>query len=228
MPDDGDADDFFGYSVSVSGDTLMAGAPTKDSFNVGAAYSFVRDQGSWSQEARLEASDATSSDFFGWSVSLSGGTALIGARGDDDRGQGSGALFVFERSLDTWTEKMKLGAGDGAVNDHLGSSVALSGNHALASAPDDDDNGLGSGSAYVFELAPAGDGFALEFDGVDDLVTFGTVPGVAEHTIEAWVNLACPSHRVSLREAVGAWRCKACDRGRRSRTVCTSRSPSGA
>src|SRR5690606_25340027 len=89
---DGTAGDWFGQSVSVSGDSALVGAHGDDSFR-GSAYVFVGSGGSWAQQAKLRASDGASNDYFGWSVSVSGDTALVGAYGDDSR-QGSSYVFV--------------------------------------------------------------------------------------------------------------------------------------
>ena len=101
----------------------------------------------------LEASDGAYYDYFGGSVSLSGNTALIGARLDDDKGSASGSAYVF-RNLDqagsTKTQDVKLTASDGAADDEFGTSVSLSGNTALVGAHLDDAKGSNSGSAYVF------------------------------------------------------------------------------
>ena len=101
---------------------------------------------------QLDASDGAAGDGFGGSVSLSGNTGLIGASGDDDNGNGSGSAYIF-RNLNTATgtvnESAKLLPSDGELNDLFGDSVSLSGNTGLIGARDDD-NGIDSGSAYIF------------------------------------------------------------------------------
>ena len=99
-------------------------------------------------------SAAAAGDQFGFSVSLSGDRALIGARQDDDDGSSSGSAYVFDFSGGTWTETDKLTASDGALGDQFGFSVSLSGeDRALVGAFGDDDNGSNSGSTYVSDLA---------------------------------------------------------------------------
>jgi len=102
--------------------------------------------------ARLLADDGATSDQFGFSVSLSGDTALIGAFKDDDNGTDSGSAYVFTRSGSAWILQAKLIASDRAWNDRFGTSVSLSGDTALIGAWEDDDNGSQTGSAYVFDL----------------------------------------------------------------------------
>ncbi len=101
-------------------------------------------------EFKLTASDAAAGDVFGFSVALSGDTALVGAVGDDDAGSFSGSAYVFVRSGTSWIQQAKLTASDAASNDIFGGSVALIGDTALVGAAGDDDAGSVSGSAYVF------------------------------------------------------------------------------
>jgi len=147
---DGATNEFFGYTVSLDGDTALIGAPTRYSTDTGSAYVFTRATGTWTQQAKLLASDGVTGDDFGRSVSLSGDTALIGAYYDDDNGEHSGSAYVFTRTGTTWTQQAKLLASDGAADDWFGESVALDGDTALIGAYGDDNNGPGYGSAYVF------------------------------------------------------------------------------
>ena len=149
---DGAAEDYMGFSVSLSGETALVGAHRNDAgaTETGAAYVFVRTGASWSQEAKLTASDAAANDWFGYSVSISGDTALVGARNDDDAGYTSGSAYVFVRTGTTWSQEAKLTASDAAAGDEFGWSVSIDGDTALVGATDDDDSGNASGSAYVF------------------------------------------------------------------------------
>ena len=152
LPSDGAAEDEFGCSVSLSGDTAIIGAYSDDDNGIdsGSAYVFTRSGGIWTQQAKLLASDGAAGDWFGRSVSLDGDTAIIGASANNDYGYNSGSAYVFTRSGTTWTQQSKLLASDGAAEDYFGFSVSLDGNTALIGAVWDDDNGYRSGSAYVF------------------------------------------------------------------------------
>ena len=149
---DGAAFDGFGYALSVSEAVALVGAFRHDDngLDSGSAYVFRRVDGAWVEEAELTPSDGTAEDNFGFSVSVSGDVALVGAYLDDDNGDGSGSAYVFRRVGDAWVEEAKLTASDGAGHDRFGFSVSASGDVALVGAREDDDNGLDSGSAYVF------------------------------------------------------------------------------
>ena len=150
--------DRFGSSVALSGDTALVGARNDDDDGTdsGSAYIFARDEGgpdNWSGVTKLTASDAAAEELFG-SVALSGTTALIGARGDDDGGDRSGAAYIFERDVggpDSWGEVVKLTPSDGSARDFFGRSVALSGDTALIGADGNDEAAFGAGAAYIFE-----------------------------------------------------------------------------
>ena len=127
--------------------------PTRDDDNgvdSGSAYVFRYDGSDWVEEAKLTASDGAADDYFGGSVAISGDTAVVGAVCDDDNGRNSGSAYVFRYDGSDWAEEAKLTASDGAAYDYFGCSVAVSGDTAVVGASDDDDNGLDSGSAYVF------------------------------------------------------------------------------
>jgi hypothetical protein len=152
LASDAAAGDYFGGSVSLDGDTALIGAAWDDDNGIssGSAYVFTRTGTNWTQQAKLLASDGVTGDYFGVSVSLSGDTALIGADGDDDNGASSGSAYVFTRTGTTWTQQQKLTASDGVAEDRFAGSVSLAGDTALIGAYRDDDNGVDSGSAYVF------------------------------------------------------------------------------
>jgi len=159
LASDGAEFDDFGRSVSVSGDVAVVGAPYADEngSDSGSAYIFARNQGgpdNWGQVTELLPSDGAADDYFGWSVSLSGDVALVGAYMDDDKGSESGSAYVFRWNGTSWVEQPKLLASDGAADDEFGLSVSVSGNVAVVGAYYDDDKGTDSGSAYVFGVLP--------------------------------------------------------------------------
>jgi MYXO-CTERM domain-containing protein len=152
---DGAADDAFGYSVAVSGNTAVIGsvaATVGGKSAAGAAYVFVRSGTAWTQQAKLSAADAAADDSFAESVAIDGDTVLVGAPYADIMGDGDrGAVYVYGRSGTTWTQQAKLAPSDGVGGDHAGQSVAIAGNTALFGAPFADVAGQSSaGAAYVY------------------------------------------------------------------------------
>jgi hypothetical protein len=150
--------DYFGYSVSLSGDTALVGAYSDDhagGTSAGSAYVFARSGTAWTEQAKLTASDAAANEAFGISVSISGDTIVVGADGDDQAlGTNVGSAYMFSRSGTRWTEQAKLTASDGAAFDYFG-RVSLSGDSVLVGASQDDHtDGSDAGSAYVFRLYP--------------------------------------------------------------------------
>jgi predicted amidohydrolase len=158
LASDGAPGDSFGTSVSVSGDTLLVGAPVADTAggaDAGAAYVFVRSGTTWTEQQKLVPPDAAADDDFGFSASLSGGTAVIGAPSDDTAaGFNAGSAYVFVRAGTTWSLQQKLVASDAAAFDAFGFSVSASGDTALLGAfLDDVGAALDAGSAYAFVRA---------------------------------------------------------------------------
>jgi hypothetical protein len=135
--------DYFGYAVALSGSTAVVGAPGKNT-STGAAYVFTGSGGTWSQQAELGASDPATTAYFGWSVALSGSTALVGAPGNNNY---TGAAYVFTGSGSSWPQQAELTAADARAGDKFGISVAIAGPTAVVGAPL---NNAGSGAAYVF------------------------------------------------------------------------------
>ncbi|MCK6560915.1 T9SS type A sorting domain-containing protein [bacterium] len=144
---DGQSREFLGSSVAISGDYALAGARTANG-SAGAVYVFMRTAGGWLEQTKLVASDAAPFDVFGWYSSLSGDFAIIGAYGKDNR---KGAAYVFERTQDTWIERVKLTAPDGVAGDQFG-VVNISGKYAIVGAPTHNSRG----AAYLYEQTTSG------------------------------------------------------------------------
>jgi len=126
-PGDGSAGDKFGYAVAVDGSTALVGAYAA-SGSQGAAYVYTTSAGTWSQQTKLQASDGKANDDFGYSVSLSGTRALVGAYEIAASGD-PGAAYVFTNSSGTWSQQ-ELSAP--IPGQSFGSAVALSGTGAAA------------------------------------------------------------------------------------------------
>jgi hypothetical protein len=142
---DGAPGDLFGFSMAMSGSSVLVGASGYPS-NIGAAYVFVRSSnGNWSQQAKLIATDGDPNEVFGDAVAISGNTAVVGAPINDSR---AGAAYVFGRSSNgKWSQQAKLTASDRDPNDVFGASVAISGSTAMVGALNENSE---AGAVYVF------------------------------------------------------------------------------
>lgn len=142
-------EDQFGFSVAVSGDVIVIGAPFTGADDAGAAYIFVRDAGIWALHATLTASDPAPAARFGWSVGVSGDVVVVGATRAGHNGiDAPGAAYVFSRVGSVWTPQARLVASDPAPFAGFGYSVCLSGDFVVVGAPFAD----GTGVAYVFSV----------------------------------------------------------------------------
>jgi len=164
------SEDWFGHSVTISGDTIAVGAHFEDSGttgvnstpdegakNSGAAYVFVRSGTSWSQQAYLKASNTGAGDEFGYSVAVSGDTVVVGANWEDssttgvnstpdDGASDSGAAYVFFRSGTSWSQQAYLKASNTGTEDYFGWSVAVSGDTVVVAASNEDSSTTGVNS----------------------------------------------------------------------------------
>jgi hypothetical protein len=178
---DGLGRDQFGFSVAISGDTLVVGAPGT---GYPGSYVFVKPAGGWAghliESAKLTASDLAFLDFFGSSVAISGDSVLIGASGDEDA---KGAAYVFLKPAEGWAgnlnEPVKLTASDGETFDFLGTSVAISGDTFVLGA---DEWGDFQASAYVFT------GPTAPTDSTAPAITVTTPPQGAVYALNHVVN----------------------------------------
>ena len=176
---DRDEDDEFGYSVSIGGDYAIVGAPFESEdasgldtkSNAGSAYIFERNaSGTWSEVQKIVASDRYDRDRFGYSVSISGNYAIVGAEWEDHDTTGgnsknsAGSAYLFERNATTgnWSEVQKIVASDRDGSDYFGHSVSISGNYAIVGAFGEEEDASGqntqisAGSAYIFERNASG------------------------------------------------------------------------
>lgn len=145
--DDGMTGDNFGYSVSISGDYAIIGCDVNSSNdNSGYAYIFHFDGTNWLLQQKISASDAAGYDRFGFSVSMSGNTAIVGASGKESE---KGAAYIFHFNGTNWVEQQKLISSDVAVGDEFGKSVSIYGSYAVIGANADDDY---MGAAYLFHF----------------------------------------------------------------------------
>lgn len=164
--------DVFGGDLSLAGDTLVVGAQL--AAGTGAAYVFTRSGGVWSQQAILSASNAGAGDRFGRAVAISGETIAIGAYGEasnavgvggnqnDNSAPNSGAVYVFTRAANVWSQQAYIKASNTQATDFFGIAISLSNNTLAVTAYNEDSNATGvggnqgnnsaldAGAAYVF------------------------------------------------------------------------------
>ena len=169
---DSSTGDLFGYSVALSGTTLVVGAPGRA--GGGRAYVFVNSSGSWSQVAELAGADITGGDGFGSSVALSGPDIVVGAPGHP----GGGRAYVFVNSSGSWSQVAELAGADTTGGDGFGSSVSVAGAYAVVGAP----GHAGIGEMYVFGGSGASWSPAGEVDGSNRVAgdEFGTAVSVSD------------------------------------------------
>ncbi|HEQ71586.1 MAG TPA: hypothetical protein ENN69_03775 [Spirochaetia bacterium] len=146
---DTDANLNFGISVATDGTYAVVGAEGYNNYQ-GAAYIYKLESGRWNYKQTITAGDAVNGDSFGHSVAISDPYIVVGAYLKSSQ---TGAVYVFERNVETWSA---INNGDnGKINPIVaidsggrwGSSVAISGKYLLAGAPLD----KGTGTAHVFE-----------------------------------------------------------------------------
>jgi len=147
--DDAATSDKFGISVALENSTLVIGA-FGDENETGAVYVFTGSGADWSQQAKLTPYDGQFTDFYGYSIAISGDTIVVGSRYDDDMGDNSGSAYVYVRERADWNLQAKLLADDGEAVDKFGTSVAIDGDTIVVGAVGDDDAANSAGAAYVF------------------------------------------------------------------------------
>ncbi|MCB9851463.1 MAG: hypothetical protein H6819_00085 [Phycisphaerales bacterium] len=142
----------FGSSVDIDGDFAIVGAMfVGDGFDAGGyAHVLRRIENTWRIEATLTAPDAFAEDRFGATAAISGDTAVVSARDDDDGGISSGAVYVFRRVNQAWEFEAKLNASDAEDYDAFGSAIDIHGDNIIVGAFNKSDAGSQSGAAYVF------------------------------------------------------------------------------
>jgi hypothetical protein len=160
LADDGEANDYFGASVSINESFAVVGAWGDDAganTSQGSVYIFSRVGEVWSQQSKITAADGSANDFFGYSVDIStSNTLVIGAYGDNiNANVNQGSVYVYQGSAGIggyiWTLDAKLTASDGATGDFFGTSVGIYLNNIVVGAYSDDVGAnTDQGSAYVY------------------------------------------------------------------------------
>jgi hypothetical protein len=148
-PSDAAANDGVGWSVAVSGDAAVVGSTFDDDQGQRSGSAYLFDVPSGAPIAKLTGSDSSAGDLFGFTVGISGETAIVGGPDNDSRGDRAGIAYMFD--VATGAQFAKLHANDAAEGDRFGQAVGIDGDTAIVGAPFDDDNHTDAGSAYLFD-----------------------------------------------------------------------------
>jgi MYXO-CTERM domain-containing protein len=156
LVDDAKADDYAGEAVAIDGDSAVVGAYDNGdkAAQAGTAWVWTRSGTVWSRQQKLFPKVPVTLDQFGYSVTIRGDVAVVGATGDPSS---KGSAYVFTRAGTVWTETTKLQAADGVANDTFGISVSLDGTTLATGA-------IGAGTTGAVYLATLTDGSACAVD----------------------------------------------------------------
>ncbi|RLD09335.1 MAG: hypothetical protein DRI44_08700, partial [Chlamydiae bacterium] len=195
---DAQADDKFGYSVTVAGDVIVVGSPYEDAGgnNAGAAYIFERNYGginNWGQVKKIASSDLEANDIFGISVAVAGDVLVVGAISESTGATRAGAAYIFERDsggANNWGQVKKLVASTPMEDAYFGMAVSIAGDVAVVGAYMENAIVSYSGAAYIFER---------NYGGVN---AWGQVKKVAETNTYYFGNAVSVDGDVAV---VGAW-----------------------
>ncbi len=192
---DAGENDYFGYSVAISGDYVIVGAYGNDNkgYDSGAAYVFKNSGDTWEEVAKLTASDKAEKDLFGYSVSISGEFAIVGAYQNDIKGSNSGSAYIFQNLADTWSETQILVPDKAVIEDNFGYSVGISGTNAIIGSPGRDSTNtiIETGRAYIYKYSSGTwtEEIALQEENPATYNRFGASVFIADNTaITASIN----------------------------------------
>ena len=166
LASDAQTGDQFGWSVSISsaGDVVVIGAPQEDTggSEAGAIYIFTRTGSTWTEQTKIQASDKTAGDLFGYAVDINriGNGILVGAPTAGVPGNAPGAAYFIIEGGGAWYQYQKIQASDRADQDGFGISVAIAGDsdtitsmYAVVGAPSKPVATI-DGAVYIFAGFP--------------------------------------------------------------------------
>ncbi len=147
---DADAEDYFGESVAIQGNTALIGASGDDESGVdaGALYVFKKDKTGWKEESKIQPDDASAGDHFGASIAMDGEFAAIGAYG---KGNNKGVVYIFQNIGGNWLQQAKLMAADGMSCDYFGASLCIRNGFVIIGAYGRNISGPNTGAVYIFK-----------------------------------------------------------------------------
>jgi hypothetical protein len=151
LPDDGAADDYFGYSLAIDDGIVVVGARKDDAPYTDSGSAYIFDATTGVQLHKLVPTDISTNKEFGFYVAIDNGIVAITGAGDGANGAYAGAVYLFD--AETGNQLFKILPDDGSASDGLGISIAMQNGLLLVGSYHDDDNGSNSGSAYLFDTA---------------------------------------------------------------------------
>ena len=199
LPDDGEAGDWFGYSVAIADTVVVVGAPMTDDsaglIDIGSAYVFRYDGAAWEQEDKLTSGCCAPGDTFGHAVAVGSDVIVVGAPLDDDLGPDAGAAYVYQYDGGQWPEVIELLAFNGSDYDSFGTAVAVWGDSVVIGAPGCDDACppgedpllCNSGAVYLYSGDEGEWELSVKFITSDDTAgdEFGRSVGISGETVVA-------------------------------------------
>lgn len=152
FPNDGDVEEFFGYSIDIDSDWAITGShhDSDAGGSSGSAFILKKENSLWMIHQKIVAPDATPGDEFGKAVCMAGDEVFAGAWLDDDNGSNSGSVYIFERQNNIWVQAEKLYPDPAAAYDQFGNFMASDGTNLLVGVPENKANGPRSGCAFLF------------------------------------------------------------------------------
>ena len=188
VPDDEPT--FFGFALALEGDTAIIGAPQDDHNGPlsGSAYVYERTNGVWSQVDKLWPADNTTQHRFGASVAMDGDLAVIGSWNPfspQSPDAITGAFYVYNRINGVWTETLKINPSDGTPGDRFSTGLAVDQDTVVAGSPEHFNDGIHTGSAYVYVATNGGWSLQAEIQASDaeEFDHFGEAVDVRGDTI---------------------------------------------
>lgn len=149
---DGVANDQFGQSVSIFGNTAAIGV-RQDDAQKGAVFIYNKTSQGWVESFKIVAGDGASGDQFGYDVDLFEDYLVVGCPFDNDGVfTDKGSVYVFKRSGNSWAQQTKLLPSDVAQSDQFGISVSIDSIRIVAGVTHGDGVVANSGAAYIFKL----------------------------------------------------------------------------
>ena len=179
VPSDGLANDRFGASIAMEDGVLIIGSPWNDLSGASAGAVYLHDVDTGEEIGRLVPEDQASSMNFGNAVSISNGVIAVGAISDDELGLNSGAAYLFDAM--SRSQLFKLRAGDPSSLDHFGSSIDINNDLVIVGSPQE--VGVGSGSAYLFDVQTGEQIYKLVVDDAINGDRFGASVAIDDHYI---------------------------------------------